>query len=519
MARQPIDTETVHRRSLLAAGLGAVLARIVAVMAGFVVLLALPASVGAVRRLTLALTENRGIAMLAATGYLLLSIGALVLLKVLLPKIFGLLGWMAGRKTVMPGILAMALMLRLLCAGLLHPVPLSDYRTLLDAAFRFSHGDFGYKTLSYFRSWVYQIGTVVYEGVVLLLSNGALWPLYLLNAVWSVATGWLIWRIGNTLAKPDGSGTSLGEPKDTRAALAGMVFFLFSIPSILFSAVLANEHLAMMLFYGAFVILLKKRREHASSFPAELGWDVAAGCLLALGNLIRPLGSFCLLAVAGALILSGLQTRSLRPLVRLCIVVIAYAGVGWTAGFLLMRLGVTDLPLRNLDPLYKIRLGLNQDSNGWFSAEDAHLGTSHALGAERDAWNRGVILQRLSDKGAVLHLFATKFSSFWGDFDGCIIWGVGARGSVALLAVLSALEHLLYPILMLLAAVSILHRIRRNADAGMSLFWLLLVGYALVHLVIEIQTRYRYFVLPALCLMAGEGLVILIDRLPIARRD
>ncbi len=519
MTRQPLDTETPCRRPQSAAGLGAALARIVAVMAGLVVLLALPASVGAVRRLTLSLTEKPGIATLAATAYLLMAVGSLLLLKLLLPKISGLLGWTDGRKPVVIGFLASALMLRLLCTWLLHPVPLSDYRTLLDAAFRFSHGDFGYKALSYFRTWAYQIGTVAYEGVILRLSDGALWPLYLLNAVWSVATGWLIWRIGNNLVKPEGSGSSLGEAKDTRAALAGMAFFLFSIPSILFSAVLANEHLAMMLFYGAFAILLKKRTEHAPTFSAELGWDAVAGCFLALGNLIRPLGSFCLLAVAGALILSGLQTRSLRPLVRISVIVLAYAGVGWAAGFLLIEMGVTDLPLRNFDPLYKIRLGLNQESNGWFSVKDAHLGTSHTLGAERDAWNRSVILQRISDKGAVLHLFMTKFGSFWGDFDGCIVWGVGAGGSVVALAVLSALEHLLYPILMLLATVSILHRIRRNADAGMSLFWLLIVGYALVHLVIEIQTRYRYFLLPALCLMAGEGLVILADRRHAARRD
>ena len=45
----------------------------------------------------------------------------------------------------------------------------------------------------------------------------------------------------------------------------------------------------------------------------------------------------------------------------------------------------------------------------------------------------------------------------------------------------------------------------RSIHDGLLPFRILLIGYVLVHLIFEIQTRYRYFLMPAICLMAAEG--------------
>lgn len=132
---------------------------------------------------------------------------------------------------------------------------------------------------------------------------------------------------------------------------------------------------------------------------------------------------------------------------------------------------------------------------------------------------RAAVGERLSSLGAsgFLELFWKKSQTMWGSLE-YLYWGFGhldgsaqVLGGLTLSQCLNALNYFdrgVFFLAFFLAAAALLLWLRRGAGEGLRLpvmLSFLLCGYYAVHLLIEVQSRYRYFLMPAVFLLAGAA--------------
>lgn len=380
----------------------------------------------------------------------------------------------------------------------------SDFYLLYQAALSITEGNYDFASTQYFSTWVYQIGFSFYQAVVLFLFQDSVWALKLLNIAYSIGTIIFIYLICQKLFSE-------------KAGRIAAVLYALYIPNILYSSVLTNQHIATFLFYFGFYLLITKYRSGKISF-------LYVGIILALANLMRPLAPIVLVAVMIFLFLQFLAERDHVSLKKR-LLIFSRNALGITAVFVLtgklistafITAGITEFPLENRDPLWKFVLGFNKETSGRYSVSDAENIADLPVGKERKEASLALIEERTEDKAALVYLFANKFRIMWGQSDASISWSLGQIKEENILGVkltdlqteLAIAERISFFFISLFSSIALLYLlVKKQEEYPYSLFLLLIVGYVLVHLLIEIQTRYRYFIIPAFIILAGYGIV------------
>lgn len=368
----------------------------------------------------------------------------------------------------------------------------SDFEIMYNAAVRAAHGDFGFTSEGeYFNRWAYQLGFTMYQAFILHFSGDSLFTLKLLNVLYSTGTTFLVYLIARRLIN------------EACGRIAGTLYALF-IPSIAMASVLTNQHLATFLFYLSFYLLI--RYFHSNHYI----W-ILIGFFLSLGDIIRPLGSLILLAIG--IYVFVVHVLGTNPHKR----VSAGKFVGILLVFYLTHMlisnlfiysGVTKYPIANREPLWKFVTGLNQETTGIFSDEDAHYLAQFKLGAARNEASKELIKERIADKQELLTLFSKKFLYMWTMKDGSLIWGLRSdvHDYTHFYESLTMYERWMYISMTFFIFVSTLKiTLERNVEPHHALFLLLIIGYMSIHLLIEIQTRYRYFINPSFVIFQSYG--------------
>ncbi len=382
--------------------------------------------------------------------------------------------------------------------------PVQDFDTMYRAAQDLAQGGRGYLDQIYFYNWAYQTGFVAYEALILKLFGPGQLALQVVNALCLGGIGVLVRRIAGKLM-----------PRRAAAALS-LLYALYPAPYFL-AGVLTNQHLATLFFYLAFYLLVREEK---------LTWPVAltAGCLIALGNAARPIGI--------VLVLAALCWRVIRLLLS--------GGRDWkgelanlagVAGgfFLLFALlsnlviwtGLNPEGLTNNQPMWKFVLGFNQESDGCWNRSDYENYLSLPT-QEADEAMREVVRERLGAGPVKLAGLAVRKSAvMWGQ-DEYMFWGFGHLNGARKLGpltvdqytqVLSRGDKGVYLLAFALALLGAAALLRRGTGGGPALLLTFLVcGYYAVHLIVEVQSRYRYFMMPAVFLLAGVGLTALLER-------
>jgi len=372
--------------------------------------------------------------------------------------------------------------------------PISDFEVMHTAAVQAAGGDFAFALSEYFVRWNYQLGFTFYQALVVKLFGNSLLVLELLNGLFSLATAYVVYGISRTL---------FGEKA---GRLAGALYAVYA-PPIVMGSVLTNQNLStFLLTLGVY-------------FAVAPAWDssrlrwLGVGICFGLGHLIRPLGSFYLVCYLLFVVLS-LFLQSYRENKKRILARAAAAALG----------GVIPEPLAGREPYWKVMVGLNPATHGGWSLEDETYAGSYPLGEERNQAERAVIAERLADKGQVAALAVRKFRILWGEADAAAYWALlGTDKQSAQLPLIQA-ERLMY---LLLAAfgcaafvglLAVGWRSGTVAAAGVLLPLLVLGGYAAIHLVIEVQPRYRLDVLPLFAVASGYGAVWLRQTLAVGGR-
>lgn len=381
--------------------------------------------------------------------------------------------------------------------------PVQDFQTMYAAAEQLAQGSHGYLDNIYFFNWAYQSAFVVYQALILALFGNSLLPLQILNALYMAGTNVLVCLIAKRFLP------------EKAAMTVGALYAVYPAPLFL-AGVLTNQHLSVFLLYSALYILLCK-----DITPARA---LGAGALIALGNAMRPIGVIVMLAALLWLLIRAAQRFDLRCALHGMYVAASYFAVGAAVSSLIVAAGINPEGLSNNQPMWKFVVGLNQDSNGCWNRADYESFLSLPTQQAHEAMTE-MVKERLSVGPVKLAGLAWRKSAVMWAANEDLFWGFGhldpeetslflSWNSMQLL--LGSFDRGIYLLAFALAFLGLLLRLRTPERCGSSLcLTLLLCGYYAVHLIVEVQSRYRYFLMPCVFILAGMAIARLLpDRTP-----
>lgn len=382
--------------------------------------------------------------------------------------------------------------------------PVSDFLVLYDAAVELLEDGTALTEQPYFQMWPYQSGPVIYLAALMKLFGENLLCLKLVNALWAALTSVMVYALARRFASEGG-------------ARAASVLYTLYPGTWLLVPVLTNQHLSELLFLLALWLYTT-----AGSWKKRLGLAAAAGAALALGNAIRPVAAVALAGAGCLMILEMLRERrsgwkAVRDaLVRFALLAAVYAAVMGGLSELTRLSGVNEAGLSSSCPEWKFACGLNEDTSGGYSEEDAAL----VFGSEdpRQA-ARELALERMRiPPGRMLKLLDDKIKAMWGGYE-VVVWtmtpNVEEQIDASPLPVkpeqVNRWTRLLcsgaYVVNFLMAALggaaALLGRGRDRDTAR--LLALASLAYFGAHLFIEVQPRYRSLMYAAAFPLASLG--------------
>lgn len=386
-------------------------------------------------------------------------------------------------------------------------VPVQDFQTMYDAACQIAGGSREYLQTEYFYNWAYQTGFSAYEALVIKLFGEGVLPLQLCNALWMAGTGCLVWSIARRFL-----------PESTAMAVS-LLYALYPAPYFL-AAVLTNQHIAVFFYYlGIWLLVWGKER----ALPrAALG-----GVCIALGNAMRLLGVVVILALLCCALVQMLLRRGrggLRTGAPFLAAAVAYFISGELFDWLVRATELNPEGLNNNLPMWKFVLGFNLESGGAWNRADYEAYYLLPRGEAPEAMGQ-VVRERISSLGILgfAELFWKKMQTMWGSME-YLYWGFGhlegeaeVLGSLTLSQCLNAWNYFDRGMFVLAFGLGGLAQARWLAEKEpphlrMALLLSFLVcGYCGAHLLIEVQSRYRYFLMPLMFLLAGAGAQALFD--------
>lgn len=379
--------------------------------------------------------------------------------------------------------------------------PVQDFATMYAAAEQLAAGSHEYLNNIYFFNWAYQSAFVAYEALVITLFGNSLFPLQLLNAFWLAGTNVLVYALSKRFLP------------ERAAMAAGVLYCIYPAPLFL-AGVLTNQHLSVFLLYSALYLLLSRR---ISPLRA-----LGAGALIAIGNAMRPIGVIVMLAAVLWLLIRSVHRAQLRDALHGGCVAISYFLVGAALSGLIVSSGINPEGLSNNQPMWKFVVGLNQDSNGSWNRADYETYLSLPTQKGHQAMTQAV-QERLSAGPAKLAGLAWRKSAVMWAGNEDLYWGFGHldQGAPAisglswnsLQLLLGSFDKGIYLLAFGLAFLGLLARLRSPEHCGRSLpLVLLLCGYYAVHLIVEVQSRYRYFLMPCIFILGAMTLAHLLPK-------
>ena len=380
----------------------------------------------------------------------------------------------------------------------LNSQPVQDFDTMYSAARQLAQGSRAYLDNIYFFNWAYQSAFVAYEALVIALFGESLFPLQLLNAVYLAGTNVLVYLMAKRFLP------------EKAAMTAGVLYALYPAPLFL-AGVLTNQHLSVFLLYSALYLLLGKELTPRRA--------LGAGIIMALGNAIRPIGVILMLAAALWLLIRAAHKADRSHILHGAAVAFGYFAIGAALSGLIVVNGINPQGLANNQPMWKFVVGLNQDSNGCWNRADYETYLSLPTREAHEAMTEAVKERLCVGPAALADLACRKSAVMWaGNED--LYWGFGhldqdaaaltfpvtlSWNSIQLL--LGSLDKGIYLLAFGLALIGLILRLCKPERCGRSLpLVLLLCGYYAVHLIVEVQSRYRYFLMPCVFLLAGIAL-------------
>lgn len=341
---------------------------------------------------------------------------------------------------------------------------ISDFKLMYDAALEIVNGTDSYKSMSYFITWGYQMGHVLYEAFLLSIIN-SIFFLKIINCIITSLTVVFVYLISRRICS------------EISARISSILYSIFLFP-LLLNSVLTNQFLPVLLILIAIYILLNinfKKKFIISS--------VVVGILLGFSNIFRSetiVIVFSILLYFGFLFITKVDWKKL--IISFLIIFMGYYVVFNGTSLLLKVTGVSPSGLDILNSSWKFVVGFNYESNGMYTDEDAALYSRDSEAADKEAIKRIMQFKKIP-----LH-FLKKTKVLW--FNSDLSWSISEDESYY--KTLNIINQLWIILFNILAVCSAFKFIKLKFNKEHVLVCLILLVYFGVYLLIEVMPRYAY---------------------------
>lgn len=406
-------------------------------------------------------------------------------------------------------IAAISLVTRLLFVFSVKTPVSSDFLLIYNAAQDVISGDFSWLRNPFFAVWRYQIPFVYYEAVILKLF-GTEQALRIINVFFMTGTNLLIYFIAKRIASP-------------RAALiCALLYSVYPAP-ILLSSVLTNQHISLFFFMLGIYFLLQNSR---------LYYKAASGFFLFMGNLMRPEGAVIILSIVLYLFITMKpdKKRFIGILKQTSLLLITFLVMIHLTDSFFRITGATPQGITNAFPEWKFVLGLDSEAKGVYNEKNAHI-ISISDPEQRKQEALRVISALLQANKNLPGFFYEKSKLMWANFE-LSSWSLShienerpLFGSSTTFTYGKLIKFILEfekcEYLMLLTAVVfsclllLIGKISRKKHvSGMCFLFVCLysLNYT-IYLFIEIQVRYRYFIMPFIFILSAVAIQYTVKQL------
>jgi hypothetical protein len=375
-----------------------------------------------------------------------------------------------------------------------------DWEAMLGAAQSIADGDWSFSESAYYYYHAYQTPWTLLEAGLLRVGGGSVVPILIVNALAMAGTNLLVYLMARRLTGSAAVGIAVAAA------------YLLCPGHILLANVLTNEHMSTVLLYlGLYLAVL------AAAGPFKwrgAGLFAAAGLALELGNLARPAGIAMWMGMIGLLVWSLMSARkgaAGRRVGRIAagmgVAAAVYLIVGAGASWTIQATGVNDQGLKNNLPELKVLRAFAPANPEVLdqAREDVGFGFPGVLEDPPHPEAREIVRRYVEKEIADLpnDWQPTLRLQLWR------LWGQNTMGawyfniddptpatSFARAGLVLLERGLFLPIVIMAGWATIMNR--RSWSVLATALACFVAAYALMHLAIEVQPRYRYLAMPAL---------------------
>ncbi len=426
-------------------------------------------------------------------------------------------------------VLAGAFVVRMLVIQYFPMKPASDYKTYYEIADLMLKGTLqkeGKGYCEYIAMFPHVIGyCYVLKNLFAIFGNAVIVGQYF-NVVLSVVTCFFMYKIGRKLG-----GRIAGN--------IALILCAFWPSQILYITQLSAEYVFTFLLFGCvwlFLSLVMDYNKDKGSIAKCFVLHLVLGALIALTAAIRPMAQILLIAIILCLLPQKMKMPDLPE--NDIPVMLRVMKNGWTRCILIIipymiisGIVTTDIELtinKNLPSGstsfgYNLLVGLNTESIGGWNEEDKNLlyDTMEATGSASQAHIacRDLAIIRLTTNPiGTLNLFLHKYELLWGNDDYGSTWNIAfldEQGNLTpersnFLYTIRDYNNIVYMITIFFCLMALIY-VFRQKGSYIYILILLYLGTVAMHLLVESQNRYHYFVLQVFMVLAGMGIQFIFD--------
>ena len=367
---------------------------------------------------------------------------------------------------------------------------ISDFKTMLDASKELVNGTDAYKSMPYFICWGYQMGHVIYQAILLNIINSITF-LKIVNAIVTSSTVIMIYLIGKELST-------------TKAAIIiSIIYSIFLFP-LLLNTVLTNQLLPMLLILIAIYLWMKKKKENKLM-------PVIIGILLGISNMLRSETIVIIIAFVLYTIFLMIKKENIKALIiNLCLIIISYFTLTTATSFALKATDISPSGLENKNSSWKFLEGLNIETRGQYSEDDA---VKYSYDKKKTTKELKKRIQEEWQQYPLL--FAKKTKILWLNSD--LSWPLGHIENQEDLKLYEGINQIFIYFFVIMSLLSAITLFKKTYKKEQILILLILFVYFGVYLFIEVMPRYAYSLQIFEALLASITLGYILDNKKISK--
>lgn len=382
--------------------------------------------------------------------------------------------------------------------------PFSDFLHLYNYGVNASQGDFkGFA--DFYGVFPFKIGFgMILAGLFSIFGSG-LWTIKIFNILLSLALVLIIYAGGKML---------YGEKAGRVASLLCALW----PAQIMYTSVIASEHVFLVLFTGAVLLTLYFVKKY--TYKNHDFWNgnmmlLAAGFITALAQLIRPMAMIMLPVFAVFILLYKRYRADNFTSFALGIKSIVLFIAVYFAVVNLVNLPIqkaTGVDITKSDSGFNLMIGTNSKADGMFNSEDFSIIKKNNFDFEKvQKEAKDIAFSRIkNDPVGFAKLALTKYKIQWGDENYGYYWStISSQDSKAENAVKShprifyGVSQLFYILIILMAVCTCFYTLKEKRYDSLIIL-MIFGGLLLSYTFLEVQSRYHMPVIPLL-IVFGTG--------------